>query len=134
MAPTDAPPWSVPPSPLRPPRVFFPTFAGEHKQTYYVDPDTGEPTWELPDKYAWEEELMGTSSGVPLVRLADNGYCLAVEDSAEVAIHLTEIIDAPVVVLDRPWNRRKLDEHANTNGRIVRCESWTEIFAQFPSP
>ncbi len=55
MAPTDAPPWSVPPSPLRPPRVFFPTFAGEHKQTYYVDPDTGETTWELPDKYAWEE-------------------------------------------------------------------------------
>jgi uncharacterized HAD superfamily protein len=86
------------------------------------------------DKYAWEEELMGTSSGVPLVRLADNGYCLAVEDSAEVAIHLTEIIDAPVVVLDRPWNRRKLDEHANTNGRIVRCESWAEIFERFPSP
>ncbi len=26
------------------------------------------------DKYAWEEELLGTSSGVPLVRLADNGY------------------------------------------------------------
>jgi len=86
------------------------------------------------DKYAWEEELLGTSAGVPLVHLAGNGYRLAVEDSAEVAIHLTEIIDAPVVVLNRPWNRRKLDEHPDLDGRIVRCESWEEIFEQFPSP
>jgi uncharacterized HAD superfamily protein len=86
------------------------------------------------DKYAWEEELLGTSAGVPLVQLAGNGYCLAVEDSAEVAIHLTEILDAPVVVLDRPWNRRPLDDHANLNGRIVRCDSWQEIFERFPSP
>ena len=73
------------------------------------------------DKYAWEEELMGTSSGVPLARLAGNGYRLAVEDSAEVAIHLTEILDAPVAVLDRPWNRRRLDEYGDAEGRIVRC-------------
>jgi len=86
------------------------------------------------DKYAWEEELLGTSAGVPLARLAGNGYRLAVEDSAEVAIHLTEIVDAPVVVLDRPWNRRRLDEHPNLDGRIVRCESWQEIFDRFPSP
>jgi uncharacterized HAD superfamily protein len=86
------------------------------------------------DKYAWEEELLGTSAGVPLVQLAGNGYCLAVEDSAEVAIHLTEILDAPVVVLDRPWNRRRLDDHANLDGRIVRCDSWQEIFERFPAP
>jgi len=86
------------------------------------------------DKYAWEEELLGTSSGVPLVQLAGNGYCLAVEDSAEVAIHLTEILEAPVVVLDRPWNRRQLDEYPNLDGRIVRCESWPEILARYPSP
>ena len=86
------------------------------------------------DKYAWEEELLGTSAGVPLIHLADNGYRLVVEDSAEVALHLTEIIDAPVAVLDRPWNRRKLDEHSHLDGRIVRCESWTEIFERFPSP
>lgn len=86
------------------------------------------------DKYAWEEELMGTSAGVPLVHLAGNGYCLAVEDSAEVAIHLTEILDAPVVVLDRPWNRKRLDEYPNLDGRIVRCDSWQEIFDRFPSP
>lgn len=86
------------------------------------------------DKYAWEEELLGTSSGVPLVRLAGNGYRLAVEDSAEVAIHLTEILDAPVVVLDRPWNRRRLDEHDDADGRIVRCKSWEEIRERFPAP
>lgn len=86
------------------------------------------------DKYAWEEELLGTSTGVPLVHLTGNGYRLVVEDSAEVAIHLTDILDAPVVVLDRPWNRRKLDEHRNSDGRIVRCESWKEIIEQFPSP
>lgn len=86
------------------------------------------------DKYAWEEELLGTSSGVPLVRLAGNGYRLAVEDSAEVAIHLTEILEAPVVVLDRPWNRRRLDAHPNADGRIVRCKNWQEIFERFPSP
>lgn len=86
------------------------------------------------DKYAWEEELLGTSSGVPLVRLAGNGYRLAIEDSAEVAIHLTEIVEAPVVVLDRPWNRRRLDEYTNRNGRIVRCNDWPEILERFPSP
>jgi uncharacterized HAD superfamily protein len=86
------------------------------------------------DKYAWEEELMGTSSGVPLIRLTGNGYCLAVEDSAEVAIHLTEILEAPVAVLDRPWNRRRLDAHTDPKGRIVRCDSWQEIFERFPSP
>lgn len=86
------------------------------------------------DKYAWEEKLLGTSTGVPLVRLAGNGYCLAVEDSAEVAIHLTEILAAPVVVLDRPWNRHKLDDYSNRDGRIVRCDSWQEIFDRFPSP
>ena len=86
------------------------------------------------DKYAWEEELLGTSSGVPLARLAGNGYCLAIEDSAEVSIHLAELIDAPVVVLDRPWNRRRLDEHPDPDGRITRCRSWREIFARFPSP
>jgi len=86
------------------------------------------------DKYAWEEELLGTSAGVPLVHLAGNGYCLVVEDSAEVAIHLTEILEAPVAVLDRPWNRRKLDEYANLDGRIVRCKSWQEICDRYPSP
>ena len=86
------------------------------------------------DKYAWEEELLGTSAGVPLVQLAGNGYCLAVEDSAEVAIHLTEILDAPVAVLDRPWNRKRLDDYPNLDGRIVRCDSWQEIFDRFPSP
>ena len=86
------------------------------------------------DKYAWEEELMGTSSGVPLVQLKGNGYCLAIEDSAEVSIHLTEILEAPVVVLDRPWNRRALDSYPNQDGRIVRCESWQEICEHFPSP
>ena len=86
------------------------------------------------DKYAWEEELLGTSSGVPLGRLAGNGYRLAVEDSAEVAIRLSEILDAPVAVLDRPWNRRRLDEFGDAEGRIVRCESWAEIRERFPAP
>ena len=86
------------------------------------------------DKYAWEEELLGTSSGVPLIQLAGNGYCLAIEDSAEVSIHLTEILDAPIVVLDRPWNRRRLEAYPDLNGRIVRCETWQQIFERFPSP
>lgn len=86
------------------------------------------------DKYAWEEELLGTSAGVPLMQLSGNGYCLAVEDSAEVAIHLTEILDAPVAVLDRPWNRQRLDDYPNADGRIVRCDNWQEIFDRFPAP
>jgi uncharacterized HAD superfamily protein len=86
------------------------------------------------DKYAWEEELLGTTSGVPLIHLAGNGYCLVVEDSAEVAIHLVDSVDVPVVVLDRPWNRRRLDEYPNPEGRIVRCKTWQEIVDRFPSP
>jgi len=86
------------------------------------------------DKYAWEEELLGTSAGVPLVELAGDGYCLAVEDSAEVSIHLAELLDAPVVVLDRPWNRRRLAAHDDRDGRIVRCDNWQTIIGLFSSP
>ena len=86
------------------------------------------------DKYAWEEELHGTSTGVPLVELSGNGYCLAIEDSAEVSMHLTDILDAPVAVLDRPWNRRALGEHSDPDGRIIRCNDWQEIVDRFPSP
>lgn len=122
-------------------------------QGYEVEVVTGRPkatdkisrdwlaTHEMPhhslihvDKYAWEEELLGTTSGVPLIDLAGNGYCLVVEDSAEVAIHLVDIVDVPVVVLDRPWNRRRLDEYPNSEGRIVRCKTWQEIVDKFPSP
>ena len=30
-------------------------WSAEHSKYYYVDPDTKETTWDLPEKYAWEE-------------------------------------------------------------------------------
>lgn len=86
------------------------------------------------DKYAWEEELLGTSAGVSLHDLVDQDYRLVVEDSAEVAIRLTGILEAPIAVLERPWNRRALNGIPDLNGRIVRCKSWREILERFPSP
>ena len=37
-------------------------WSGEHSQYYYVDPETKETTWDVPDKYAWDE-LTDVDSG-----------------------------------------------------------------------
>lgn len=86
------------------------------------------------DKYAWPGEVFQASEGTGLHELVGSGYRLAVEDSADVAERLAGLLEVPVVLLDRPWNRRLLEGSAEANGRIVRCRDWHEIRERFPAP
>lgn len=72
------------------------------------------------DKYARQGHL---PDAVPLERLADRHFQIAVEDSMSMARHLSEDLGVPVLLFDRPWNR-SLPERG---GRIRRVHSWTEI-------
>jgi uncharacterized HAD superfamily protein len=96
--------------------------------------DLGSHELTFVDKYAWEEDLFRSTTGVPLGALADQDYCLAVEDSAEVARRLADLLDAPIVLLDRPWNRNGPEPSQAGADRIVRCHDWNEIRSRFFAP
>lgn len=86
------------------------------------------------DKYGRPEPETSDEPRLALSALAEFSFALAVEDSAELAVHLAEEYDVPVALIDRPWNRRLPASSAAAARRIVRCESWAEVAARFPTP
>jgi len=70
------------------------------------------------DKYGRFGDEAGTDGALTLEDLASLRFRLAVEDSAATAAFLAEHGVAPVVLLDRPWNRHRND------GRITRVDGW----------
>ena len=56
-------------------------------------------------------------------------FSLAVEDSANMAMHLSQKMGIPVALIDRPWNR-----HVDLNHRISRYTSWHDIQNDFQTP
>jgi uncharacterized HAD superfamily protein len=66
-----------------------------------------------------------------LSELSGDDFCLAIEDSRDMAQYLAGTLGLTVALLDRPWNR---------NGKkplpvgVVRCQGWPEIIEQFPRP
>ena len=73
------------------------------------------------DKYGRLKFDSSFSEALTLAELADKSFCLAVEDSAATAGYLAEHDVAPVVLIDRPWNR------AGVNGKIKRMADWREL-------
>ena len=67
-------------------------------------------------------------SVIALSDLPADGFRLAVEDHLEIAARLAERLTAPVVLLDRPWNR-----YAERPG-VTRCADWEEILERYPAP
>jgi uncharacterized HAD superfamily protein len=49
-------------------------------------------------------------------------FTLAVEDSLMMARFLSNNMNIPVALMDRPWNQT-----SSLDGRIVRCHSWQEV-------
>ena len=86
------------------------------------------------DKYAWNDNVFAGNSAIPLEELSDRGFCLVVEDSASVAARLTGLIEAPVVLIDKPWNRRTDFDTDSPQSRVTRCLDWPEISRRFGSP
>lgn len=79
------------------------------------------------DKYA--RLNMDNRNAVSLDQLAKRKYCLAIEDSPDMAHFLCHEMKTPVALYDRPWNRSM-----KTNSSISRFKSWKDIKAAFSMP
>lgn len=73
------------------------------------------------DKYGRFGDEAGADGALGLDDLGALRFRLAVEDSPTTAAFLAEKGVAPVVLLDRPWNR------GLTNGGIRRVADWIEL-------
>ena len=59
---------------------------------------------------------------VTMEELSTMKFTLAIEDSLEMALHLSGEMRTPVVLLDRPWNRSE-----KINDNVNRCSGWEQI-------
>jgi uncharacterized HAD superfamily protein len=66
---------------------------------------------------------------VSMEEFSEKRFSLAIEDSATMALHLSQQMGIPVALIDRPWNRR-----ANLNSKICRYTSWYDIQNDFQTP
>jgi uncharacterized HAD superfamily protein len=58
--------------------------------------------------------------------LAAMDFCLAVEDSLEMATYVAEVMATPVALMDCPWNREGV-----LHPRITRYAGWKDMGAVF---
>ena len=86
------------------------------------------------DKYSWSEDLFSGSQAISMDELSRRSFSLVVEDSAEVARRLAGVLDAPVALFDRPWNRSVPKPEDELKGRIFRCRDWQDIGERFSRP
>ncbi|MCK5149218.1 bifunctional metallophosphatase/5'-nucleotidase [bacterium] len=78
-------------------------------------------SFEIVDKYGRQPD---NAQALSLSDLQKRKYCFCIEDSPDMAIFLSEKMNAPVALIDRPWNR----EHAY-NSLVVRITDWNDIYA-----
>ena len=72
-----------------------------------------------------------TDGTLSITDLPDLDLDLAIEDFPGITTHLTEVLDIPVALFDRPWNREMGEANGTASAPIVRCRSWTEIRERF---
>lgn len=86
------------------------------------------------DKYG-RTDPRGDKTGVlTLDQLSKMEFCLAVEDSSDMAAYLASRMRMPVAMLARPWNAAPLSLDSTAAARIARCKDWDEVLAKFPFP
>ena len=76
------------------------------------------------DKYG--RESIDTNLAVSMEDFSEMKFSFAVEDSAKMALHLSQKMGIPVALIDRPWNLRM-----NLNHKITRYTSWYDIQKDF---
>jgi uncharacterized HAD superfamily protein len=79
------------------------------------------------DKYS--RKNIDRNMAISMEAFSEMKFCLAVEDSAAMAQHLSQQMGIPVALIDRPWNRT-----AKLNHNIQRYASWFDILNDFPNP
>jgi beta-phosphoglucomutase-like phosphatase (HAD superfamily) len=81
------------------------------------------------DKYARAYPSGAWEAAITLDQLRSLQFCLAVEDSPVMIQFFAKSTTVPLVILDRPWNRREPE-----GGRATRCLNWGDIMRRFPRP
>lgn len=84
------------------------------------------------DKYGRWPGAAAAEDTLAFDAIAEQQFVLAVEDSAEMAVHLAEHCGVPVALIDRPWNRL-LPPHG-ADATIVRCHGWSDVAQHFAAP
>jgi len=79
------------------------------------------------DKYS--RENIDTKIAISMQEFSEMKFRLAIEDSATMALHLSQKMDIPVAMMDRPWNRK-----VDLNHNLKRYTSWSEIRKDFKTP
>lgn len=91
----------------------------KHKVPYH--------SFTMVDKYS--RKNIDRNMAISMEAFSEMKFCLAVEDSAAMAQHLSQQMGIPVALIDRPWNRT-----AKLNHNIQRYASWFDILKDFPTP
>ena len=85
--------------------------------------------WSIPchsftmvDKYGWPDTDLDRA--ISLDELSNFNYDLGIEDSPKMAEFLSKSLNIPVLLFDRPWNKRY-----SGNSCCTRCEGWKEVAA-----
>lgn len=86
------------------------------------------------DKYGRAGGWAPGTRALTLDDIANMDFCLAVEDSLEVAIFIAERLEIEVALLDHPWNRETAHVAPEIRERLIRCRDWSEILERFGSP
>lgn len=82
------------------------------------------------DKYGRRHAAHSTGRSISLARLKRMRFSLAVEDSPVMIDYIRREMPVPMIILDRPWNRR--EKAAGGIAPIARCMNWAEIIERFP--
>jgi hypothetical protein len=83
------------------------------------------------DKYGREQPCGDSPRYIPLDELKTRPYRLAIDDSPEMAVFLTEEMQTDVILFDRPWNAGVLIPSLPPHRRVERCRGWADIGAKF---
>ncbi len=76
------------------------------------------------DKY--DRDSSKSNNTLSLESLSQLSFDLAVEDSGQMALFLSEEMNTPVALMDRPWNRS-----FSFNNLVHRCSDWNDIKIKF---
>jgi len=84
-------------------------------------------SFSMVDKYS--RKNIDRDIAISLEDFSEMKFSLAIEDSAKMALYLSQKMCIPVALINRPWNRM-----ANLNNKIKRFRSWYDILNDFPTP
>ena len=86
------------------------------------------------DKYGRAKLWPEGSRPLSLRDVGEMEFCLAVEDSLEVAVFLAEQLEIDVALIDHPWNRDTAGLSQVVRDRLIRCRGWSDVIERFPAP